>query len=353
MVSKQLKTQQKSSLNNLLHGEGTVLYANVLAEAKTLGDFKPYKDWAKSFADGFRGVRLKDTFLSEFYQSRFNSIASAYAYDEEAIYASTEFRQLINNLRYDEDSFLTADNQSSSLTYFLEPNSNKLATDTLLSSETTAEQSSAEALNSTNHFLGVAIGFAVGSISALLKYKSIGTWSKQERSQHLALIGSSFVKGALAGAIPFYIINQLQTPTHHFVEKSLSKLFNENLPLAEDSLIKNFAIFSGSYFIIMSAITVRMAINSSYDLKNLGLKGAIVSVSEPLKRIALEQASFSSLHFFLRGFASWSDSAITLWVLGLRLAYSVGKISLAAVNQKKVYQKSMDSLYESARIALQ
>jgi hypothetical protein len=98
----------------------------------------------------------------------------------------------------------------------------------------------------------------------------------------------------------------------------------------------------------MSAIAVRTLIQGGLQANRLGIRGSAANVRDTLVRTSIEQGAFFALDLILDCITPIPDPVLGPVITGLRITWSVGKITLSIKHRKRLTAKRLDALHDAA-----
>jgi hypothetical protein len=212
----------------------------------------------------------------------------------------------------------------------------------------TEERNQFDRSQNTDEIIGISIGLAAGSISAILKYRELSKHPLPWNRRKTIAVTGAFLSGAATGVVPYLLIQNIHNPVRHFLEGGVSDLFFGGEVLVQDAFLDNLADASGDFVLIMSAIAVRTLIQGGLQANRLGIRGSAANVRDTLVRTSIEQGAFFALDLILDCITPIPDPVLGPVITGLRITWSVGKITLSIKHRKRLTAKRLDALHDAA-----
>lgn len=210
------------------------------------------------------------------------------------------------------------------------------------------ERSRFDRESNLDEIVGISIGLAAGSISAILKYRELSKHPLPMNRQKALTIAGAFVSGAATGVVPYIVLKEVSTPIRGFIETGVSDVFLDGSNLVQDSLLDNLTDASGDFLIIMSAIAVRSLIQGGIQSSQIGFAEAAKNLGSTMARTSIEQGAFWALQLVLDSLTPIPDPVLGPTITVLRVSYSVVKMGLSAKHKKKISSLKLDSLHDAA-----
>ena len=200
----------------------------------------------------------------------------------------------------------------------------------------------------TDDLVGLTMGVAFGSIAAIAHYKQLLQNPAPWNRHRALLVTGAFLSGAATGFVPYLLIRQMHNPIRESIENNLAIYFNEGELLPQDSLLDSFADASGSFVLIMSAITVRTIMQGSFQFHRRGAKETLGQMSSVLKRSTVEQTGFFTLQMMLDSLTPMPDATLSLFITSTRVLYGFGKMGMHYNHSQKLDQENLNAFYDAA-----
>lgn len=196
--------------------------------------------------------------------------------------------------------------------------------------------------------VGITIGVAAGSISAIVKYRELSKHPLPWNQRKIAAIAGAFISGAATGVVPYFVLQEISNPIRNLIQNGICDIFTDGSHLVQDTFLDNIADASGDFFIIMSAIAVRSLIQGGLQANQIGLSGAAKNFGSTIARTSIEQGAFWALQLVLDSITPIPDPVLGPTITVIRVSYSVVKIALTVQHKKKITSRKLDCLHDAA-----
>lgn len=199
-----------------------------------------------------------------------------------------------------------------------------------------------------DEIVGIAIGVAAGSISAILKYRELSKHPLPWNRQKAIAVAGAFLSGAATGVVPYLVLQEISNPIRDLLQTGIADVFTDGNYLLQDTFLDNIADASGDFFIIMSAIAVRSLIQGGIQANQIGFTGAARNFGSTIARTSVEQGAFWALQLVLDSITPIPDPVLGPTITIIRVSYSVVKIALTVKHKKRISSRKLDCLHDAA-----
>ncbi|GEM_PF-4647647 len=199
-----------------------------------------------------------------------------------------------------------------------------------------------------DEIVGITIGVAAGSISAIIKYRELSKHPLPWNQRKIAAIADAFISGAATCIVPYFVLQEISNPIRNLIHDGICDIFTDGSCLVQDTFLDNIADASGDFFIIMSAITVRTLIQEGFQANQIGLSRAARNFGSTIARSSIEQGAFWALQLVLDSITPIPDPVLGPTITVIRVSYSVVKIVLTVKHKKRITSRKLDCLHDAA-----